>query len=230
MLLQELLRYTPAAHSDRVQLEEALSKMKDVADYVNERKREAENLSQVTQVLKLLTGRYDGIAAPHRRFVKQGPLGVAVSAGAFDAGVVPKPYFVVLFNDMLVFAHTKTKVKRLKSGIKGIQLSDSERADELQREHKYQGRFMLQHYGLVDGQALTATGVVGADAGGGGGAADDEWGIGAFVAPSAGRKKSLPDIASHSLRLEPILPVHELPLAPDTGILYTMDDRRGFFA
>lgn len=81
--------------------------MRDVADYVNERKREAENLSRVSQasgesefvltttfamfpneittlvcrlycvcsvvpkVSKLLTGKYEPINAPHRRFVKQ---------------------------------------------------------------------------------------------------------------------------------------------------------------
>jgi hypothetical protein len=39
---------------------------------------------------------------------------VAVSAPTFDAGAEVKPLFVVLFNDMLVFAKTGAKLKREK--------------------------------------------------------------------------------------------------------------------
>lgn len=47
LLLQDLCKHTHAGHPDYEKLNQALKKMKDVADYVNERKREAENLTQV---------------------------------------------------------------------------------------------------------------------------------------------------------------------------------------
>jgi hypothetical protein len=80
LLLQELLKNTPTAHADRAPLEQALVQMRDVADYVNERKREAENLSRVSQVSKMLTGKFEPVNAPHRRFVRQ----VRVTACAHD--------------------------------------------------------------------------------------------------------------------------------------------------
>jgi hypothetical protein len=84
------------------------------------------------------------------------------------------------------------------------------------REHKYLGRVMLQYYGVVDGQALTATGA-GGDASGpaaarcvlragavcvrlcDGARGSDEWDIGTSVSMTK-KKNALPDIASHCVR------------------------------
>jgi hypothetical protein len=59
LLLQDLLKYTTPKHADYEGLSKALQKMKDVADYVNERKREAENLTQVLAIQGKLTGKFE---------------------------------------------------------------------------------------------------------------------------------------------------------------------------
>jgi hypothetical protein len=217
LLLQELLKFTEPAHVDYAGLQMATTKMREVADYVNERKREAENLAQVSLVAKLITGSSETIAAPHRRFVTQAALGVAVTPTTYDATVEPKPYFVVLFNDMLVFAKTNAKIRKGKGAARSVQLASDEQVEECAREHKYVARVMLQHYGLVDGQALTATGG-GNDITADTAANDAGWDIVTLTTSvKSSTKKTYPDIASHCLRLEPLLPIHELPLAPDTS-------------
>jgi RhoGEF domain len=59
LLLQDLVKHTPPKHADHANLAKALKKMKDVADYVNERKREAENLTQVLAIQSKLTGKFE---------------------------------------------------------------------------------------------------------------------------------------------------------------------------
>lgn len=59
LLLQDLLKYTANTHADYAKLAVALKKMKNVADYVNERKREAENLTQVLAIQSKLTGKFE---------------------------------------------------------------------------------------------------------------------------------------------------------------------------
>jgi len=53
----DLHKHTDEEHADFENLSKALQKMKEVADYVNERKREAENLSKVYIIMKKLTGK-----------------------------------------------------------------------------------------------------------------------------------------------------------------------------
>lgn len=48
--MEDLVRETDLAHIDYEDLTRALSKMKDVADYVNEKKREAENINEVFSI------------------------------------------------------------------------------------------------------------------------------------------------------------------------------------
>lgn len=59
MLIQDLFNFTAKNHPDFEDLQLALKKMKDVAGYVNERKREAENLNQVSNIQRYLTGKFD---------------------------------------------------------------------------------------------------------------------------------------------------------------------------
>jgi hypothetical protein len=49
-----LLRHTPKSHKDYELLNKSLSRMKSVAAYVNERKRENENLQSVLRIQSLL--------------------------------------------------------------------------------------------------------------------------------------------------------------------------------
>lgn len=103
MLLQDLVKHTPSKHADHAELNKALKKMKDVADYVNERKREAENLTQVLAIQSKLTGKFENLAEPHRRYVRRGSLAM------FDDKGNMRSFFFFLFNDMLVYTENKSQ-------------------------------------------------------------------------------------------------------------------------
>ncbi|KAM9963498.1 hypothetical protein ACTFIW_006729 [Dictyostelium discoideum] len=96
LLLQDLLKNTKESHPDHQDLSLALKKMKDVAEYVNEKKREAENLNQVLTIQSSLTGKFNNLAEPHRRYVKKGTL---ISND--------KIHLYFLFNDLLVKTENK---------------------------------------------------------------------------------------------------------------------------
>ena len=95
MLLGELLKNTPKNHVDYVNLEAAFIKTKEVADYVNEKKREAENLNQVVSIQEKLAGKIDLLEDASRRFVREGPMIEIV-------GNSEKFRYLYLFNDMIV--------------------------------------------------------------------------------------------------------------------------------
>jgi hypothetical protein len=67
--------------------------VQEVADYVNEKKREAENINQVIDVQSRLSGMSKNLAEPHRRFVRQGAVLNADGKGET---------MLFLFNDILV--------------------------------------------------------------------------------------------------------------------------------
>ncbi|XP_067128499.1 rho guanine nucleotide exchange factor 10-like protein isoform X2 [Centruroides vittatus] len=52
LLLQDLLKYTPAGHHDRMSLQLALTQLESLAETLNERKRESEQHHAVREVLK----------------------------------------------------------------------------------------------------------------------------------------------------------------------------------
>jgi RhoGEF domain/PH domain len=95
MLLDDMFKFTDRQHPDYESLQTALAKMRDIADYVNERKREAENLNQVLRVQSRITGKYEALTAPSRRYVREGPL-LELCGGE------KKNRYYFLFNDLLV--------------------------------------------------------------------------------------------------------------------------------
>jgi hypothetical protein len=78
MLLEDLARHTPEGHRDREDVLRARDQVREVADYVNERKKDAENLTQVLAIQeRIKEGRPERnflAAVPHRRYLRQGPL------------------------------------------------------------------------------------------------------------------------------------------------------------
>ncbi len=71
LLLQDLFNQTDSTHPDYSNLQKALQKMKEVAGYVNEKKREAENMNQVASIQKFLVGFTQNLCEPHRRYVSK---------------------------------------------------------------------------------------------------------------------------------------------------------------
>jgi len=93
LLLQELFKFTPRRHVDHRALNECLCKMRDIASYVNEKKRDAENIHNVLNVQDKLVGKFENLALPHRRYLREGLLNEVDSK---------KKGFYYLFNDLLL--------------------------------------------------------------------------------------------------------------------------------
>jgi len=99
LLLTELLKNTPPTHPGYKALTEALKKVKEIADFVNEAKREAENMQQVLSIQDSLSGkRFLPIIEAHRRFDSKGTIIYYSSRKNFK----PKSLQYFLFNDLLV--------------------------------------------------------------------------------------------------------------------------------
>ncbi|KAM9964419.1 hypothetical protein ACTFIW_004182 [Dictyostelium discoideum] len=96
LLLTELLKNTWSDHLDYNNLQLSLKKMQEVALYVNEKKREAENIAKVTEIQNNFIGKFENLAEPHRRFVFEGHLSVIGPGGKESQRVV------YLFNDVLI--------------------------------------------------------------------------------------------------------------------------------
>ncbi|KAF2074349.1 hypothetical protein CYY_004325 [Polysphondylium violaceum] len=96
LLLQDLVKNTWSDHLDYKNLTESLKKMQEVATYVNEKKREAENIAKVTEIQNNFIGKFDNLAEPHRRFVFEGNLSVINPNGKESQRVI------FLFNDVLI--------------------------------------------------------------------------------------------------------------------------------
>eukprot|EP01122_Echinamoeba_exundans_P009633 TRINITY_DN3450_c0_g2_i1.p1 TRINITY_DN3450_c0_g2~~TRINITY_DN3450_c0_g2_i1.p1 ORF type:complete len:1133 (+),score=306.85 TRINITY_DN3450_c0_g2_i1:263-3400(+) len=99
MLLTDLFKHTPEDHPDFADLKKALASMESVADYVNQKKREAENLMGVLIVSKHISemANPNELAQPHRRYVRQGALTEIEGAKREN-----KKRYMFLFNDILL--------------------------------------------------------------------------------------------------------------------------------
>jgi len=60
------------------------------------KKREAENLNQVMKIQQYLTGNFDNLCEPYRRYVRRGYLHELIKKGKDEK------IFFFLFNDILV--------------------------------------------------------------------------------------------------------------------------------
>jgi len=102
ILLEEMVRYTHKSHPDFRELTLALSKMHNIADYVNEKKRDFESLAQVSAIQETLVG-ISILEYPRLRFLQEGDL-------AFDGGKKTQTYHVFLFNEVVLLTKLQKKV------------------------------------------------------------------------------------------------------------------------
>lgn len=98
LLLNDILRATSSEHPDYSGLEEALDKIRKLAVFVNEKKREAEDAAGVISVLQKITRKRPDLLVRTRRFVKEGPLGFGE-----NGHIKYKEGYVFLFSDIIVF-------------------------------------------------------------------------------------------------------------------------------
>lgn len=115
LLLQDLVNHTSTDHPDFANLALAAQKVQAVAEYMNEKKREAENIMKVTEIQEMIEGECEPLAQPHRRFVKESQLQEVTNGTARKHPVV-----VFLFNDLMVVTRSqgssflsRSKVPRL---------------------------------------------------------------------------------------------------------------------
>eukprot|EP00771_Trimastix_marina_P000928 gnl/Trimastix_PCT/1964.p1 GENE.gnl/Trimastix_PCT/1964~~gnl/Trimastix_PCT/1964.p1 ORF type:complete len:1070 (+),score=340.31 gnl/Trimastix_PCT/1964:77-3286(+) len=113
LLLRDLLKYTPEAHIDRTNIEEALNQISETAAFINQRARDAENVERVFSYQSHLGGRWT-LIAPHRKFVRDGPLSEAAEGRNKNWGI--------LFNDILILARKSSETSYRARDIVGLPL------------------------------------------------------------------------------------------------------------
>jgi hypothetical protein len=125
LLLQDLFKHTPEGHPDYEDLKKALEKMQTVADYVNEKKREAENLNAVLAIWHRISGMPPSynLAQPHRKYVRQGRL-VEVKGLHGDALTKGSERYCFLFNDLLLVTKEKSGYFKKHKDTKALTMTD----------------------------------------------------------------------------------------------------------
>ena len=98
LLLDELIRNTLDTHPDYATLTESLSLVSSVAKHVNAEMHASENRATILRIQSEFTHPVNFVA-PHRKFVRQGPL--VKKCRASD-----KTYEFFVFSDLLVYAST----------------------------------------------------------------------------------------------------------------------------
>jgi len=96
LLLGDLLKNTPKEHSDYKETETALQKTKEIAEYLNEGKRRAENASKVVAIQDSLIGLDEELVKEGRYFVREGSL-IKKKKNASDY------IYIFLLSDVLLY-------------------------------------------------------------------------------------------------------------------------------
>ena len=144
LLLNQLVENTIEGHSDYNALKESLRDMKQLAEYIEGKKAEAESVYEVISVQDKLMGKFDNIVAPGRAYKTEGtvrelmitpPKNSSMSklmkkrtnAGGTSHGVLVwkiQERHLFLFTDLLVVAKKAnssfTKIKQKTKGLKAL--------------------------------------------------------------------------------------------------------------
>jgi len=116
LLLDVLFKNTPENHPDYENLRNALDKMKETADYINERKRDSDAINKILEVQSILSG-IEHLAVPSRRYVREGVMLVKEESKLLER------YFF-LFNDLLICAKPNFSVGKSRHSYKVEQTFD----------------------------------------------------------------------------------------------------------
>jgi len=136
LLLQDMLKHTVEGHPDYANLQKAIINMKELADYINANKNDADEINKILAIQdRLLTSQ--SLVVPRRRLVREGVL------------FLQKDKFqVFLFTDGLLYCKPKAKDKLKFKGL--ILLSTSSLNTNLKQGDKHhfeiisqQGRFQF---------------------------------------------------------------------------------------
>ena len=96
LLLEDLIKFSDITHVDYAGLHKALACVKELANNINERKRDAEAAARVEKIKDLFDKKTAAqIVQPSRRFVREGP----VKKADWRSN-----RWLILFNDILLLA------------------------------------------------------------------------------------------------------------------------------
>eukprot|EP00026_Physarum_polycephalum_P001095 Phypoly_transcript_01096.p1 GENE.Phypoly_transcript_01096~~Phypoly_transcript_01096.p1 ORF type:complete len:1113 (-),score=285.59 Phypoly_transcript_01096:143-3481(-) len=106
LLLQDLLKYTNPTHQDFNNLSNALSFIKDLADFINSNKSDADNINKILGIQEHLTNTPDEftLVVPRRKYIDEGTLLYKKQKA-----------HIFLFSDALLFTKTEKKGNRFKA-------------------------------------------------------------------------------------------------------------------
>jgi hypothetical protein len=114
-LLADLLKHTPDAHPDHANLQKALASMRETGEFINERKRDAENMTKLQAIHSSMKGPCPALIEASRRFVAEDTVGVVKKPGA-----APRHGVVYLFTDSVLITRNLGKGKFLFKSLIGL--------------------------------------------------------------------------------------------------------------
>eukprot|EP01137_Pigoraptor_chileana_P024156 Opistho-2@91626 len=102
LLLKELSKRTPVIHPDSVRLDEAIAKMSEITQHLNDTKKQTDESLELFAVFDSIQKFPPELIAAHRRHVIT--IDVMQQATEKDQLTQPKPVGLILFSDVIVFA------------------------------------------------------------------------------------------------------------------------------
>ncbi|KAI8319398.1 hypothetical protein GQ54DRAFT_299373 [Martensiomyces pterosporus] len=116
LLLEDLLKHTPAGHVDRQNISDALRTIEDVAAFVNENVQEHEMTLSIIEIQRTL-GLKESLLIPGRRLIKVGPL-MKICRKSHQQ----RQFY--LFSDILLYSSTPAALIDDQSGHRRVPLED----------------------------------------------------------------------------------------------------------
>lgn len=107
LLLRELISHTPEDHPDYIPLQNAFSKINEVVANINEGQRQAEGLSRIIELQKLIDGINDTLIAPNRNLHKEDDLNFFKTQKSKH----PEKRHVFCFTDLIMLTTKKDDKK-----------------------------------------------------------------------------------------------------------------------
>eukprot|EP01087_Luapelamoeba_hula_P017914 TRINITY_DN569_c1_g1_i1.p1 TRINITY_DN569_c1_g1~~TRINITY_DN569_c1_g1_i1.p1 ORF type:complete len:808 (-),score=160.74 TRINITY_DN569_c1_g1_i1:172-2595(-) len=148
LLLKDLLKHTWSDHPDFDDITLALDLITKTAVHVNEKQKEAENISKCISVQNSLSGKkIENLLDSSRRFVREGQLTEVVLEGKGKTIKMKKRWFF-LFSDIVVrceLPNQKSTIKRRSSSV-SVNLASGQD----NRTYEYLGKLHLQKASIVN--------------------------------------------------------------------------------
>ena len=149
MLVTQLLKYTWPTHRDYANIKSAATQLGKIAEYVDQKAKDAENVQKMHHVQEVLLGKYETLLDPQRRFVNQG---LVFEVRGKDVRMMG----LFHFSDMVVWAKVK-KVEKKVEPKKGADKAKKKPEIVTELEYHYQSRVPLMNCSLssVEDQSKT---------------------------------------------------------------------------